>query len=176
MGLDVLTKLQAEGITLSTDGGNLVATPKAALTDELRSLIRANKSQILAALAHPDLVGAPIPGVSYEFAARLSSEDWKDLAAGDITAEQVQAFEKASKERTTRPPDLPLTRAQEVRRQRVLAIQARDGTHYAMLVEYAGSDPVITALATPDRTCEVLIPKDRYDPFAVLEMVKSWEA
>jgi hypothetical protein len=49
MGLDVLTKLQAEGITLSADGGNLVATPKAVLTDGLRSLIRANKFQILKA-------------------------------------------------------------------------------------------------------------------------------
>jgi hypothetical protein len=30
--------------------------------------------------------------------------------------------------------------------------------------------------ATPDGTCDVLIPKDRYDPFAVLAMVEAWEA
>jgi hypothetical protein len=32
------------------------------------------------------------------------------------------------------------------------------------------------ALATPDGTCDVLIPKDRYDPFAVLATVQGWEA
>jgi hypothetical protein len=31
------------------------------------------------------------------------------------------------------------------------------------------------ALATPDGTCELLIPKDRYDPFEVLAMVEGWE-
>ena len=31
------------------------------------------------------------------------------------------------------------------------------------------------ALATPDGTCDVLIPRDRYDPFEVLAIVKEWE-
>jgi hypothetical protein len=69
----------------------------------------------------------------------------------------------------------PLTPAQEARRQRVLAIQARDRTHYAVLVEDPNTDPVITALATPDGTGELAIPRDRYDPFAVLAMVEAWE-
>jgi hypothetical protein len=30
------------------------------------------------------------------------------------------------------------------------------------------------AMAVPDGTCEVLIPRDGYDPFAVVEMVKGW--
>jgi hypothetical protein len=31
-------------------------------------------------------------------------------------------------------------------------------------------------LATPDDgTCEVTIPKDRYDPLAILAIVKEWE-
>ena len=41
--------------------------------------------------AHPNL-----PGVSPEFAARLSAEDWEDIAVGDITLELVRAFEKAA--------------------------------------------------------------------------------
>jgi hypothetical protein len=31
------------------------------------------------------------------------------------------------------------------------------------------------ALTTPDGTCEVLIPRDRYDPFEVLAIVNEWE-
>ena len=31
------------------------------------------------------------------------------------------------------------------------------------------------ALATPDGTCDVLIPRDRYHPFEVLAVVKEWE-
>jgi hypothetical protein len=31
------------------------------------------------------------------------------------------------------------------------------------------------ALATPDGTCELQIPQDRYDPLAVLAIVKKWE-
>jgi hypothetical protein len=40
MGTDILTEIRAAGITLSVDGGNLVATPKAAITDDIRTLIR----------------------------------------------------------------------------------------------------------------------------------------
>ncbi|MGH8562684.1 MAG: hypothetical protein ACREXW_00830 [Gammaproteobacteria bacterium] len=70
------------------------------------------------------------------------------------------------------PP--PLSPAAESRRQRVLALLARNGGQYAVLVEDPNTDPVIMALATPDATCELLIPKDRYDPFAIVEMVDGW--
>jgi hypothetical protein len=48
-------------------------------------------------------------------------------------------------------------------------------TDYAVLVEDPNTDPVGMALSTPDGTCDVLIPKDRYDPFAVLAIVKERE-
>jgi hypothetical protein len=38
------------------------------------------------------------------------------------------------------------------------------------------SRTVVIALATPDGTYEVLIPRDRYDAFVVLGMVRGWEA
>jgi hypothetical protein len=175
----ITERCRQAGIRLWAEGGTLrYDVPKGAMTPALVAEIKLHKTEILRLLA-PSLplctaVGAAIPGVSYEFAARLSPEDWEDLAAGDITAEQVQAFEKASIER--RRPDLypPLAPVQELRRQRVLA--ARDGARYAMLVEDPNTDPVVMALATPDGTCEVLIPKDRYDPFAVLAMMEAWEA
>jgi hypothetical protein len=75
----------------------------------------------------------------------------------------------------TSPVLPPLSPASEARRQKVLALLARDGTRYAALVEDPNTDPVVMALATPAGTCDVLIPKDRYDPFAVLTMVEEWE-
>lgn len=44
----------------------------------------------------------------------------------------------------------------------------------AILVEDPNVDPVIAALAVPKLTCEVQIPKDRYDPFAIAAMVAAW--
>lgn len=44
----ILDQIRAAGITLSVDGGNLVARPRAAITDELRVLIRANKIGLMA--------------------------------------------------------------------------------------------------------------------------------
>jgi tubulysin polyketide synthase-like protein len=47
----ILDTLKAHGVRLTRDGGDLIATPKAALTDELRAMIRANKPELLEALA-----------------------------------------------------------------------------------------------------------------------------
>jgi hypothetical protein len=79
------------------------------------------------------------------------------------------------------PPDpasggatMPLSRAQEVRRQKVLAMLSRDGGQYAILVEDPNTDPVVMALATSDGTCELRIGKGRYDAFAIAAMVVRW--
>jgi hypothetical protein len=48
---DVLARLSARGVRLERDGAALVATPKAALTDELRALIRQHKPELLQALS-----------------------------------------------------------------------------------------------------------------------------
>jgi hypothetical protein len=73
-------------------------------------------------------------------------------------------------------PLASLPPAAEARRQKALALLARDGGRYAVTVDGSGTDPVVMALAIRDKgTCEVLIPKDRYDPFAVLAMMEGWE-
>ena len=43
----ILDTLKAKGVRLTRDGGDLIATPKAALTDELRTLIRKHKAELL---------------------------------------------------------------------------------------------------------------------------------
>ena len=102
-----------------------------------------------------------------------------DAPKGAMTSELAAAL-KAHKPdilAALAPPDHlpPLSPASASRRQKVLAMLARDGGQYAALVEDPNTDPVVMALATPDGTCDVLIPRDRYDPFAVLAIVKEWE-
>ena len=43
----ILDTLKAHGVRLTRDGEDLIATPKAALTDELRALIREHKPELL---------------------------------------------------------------------------------------------------------------------------------
>ena len=64
MGTDILAQIRAAGITLSADGGNLVATPRAVITDDIRTLIREHKLALMAALAHPaaDIIQANSTG------------------------------------------------------------------------------------------------------------------
>ena len=46
----ILSTLKSKGVNLKRDGDDLIATPKAALTDELRTLIRQHKPELLRAL------------------------------------------------------------------------------------------------------------------------------
>lgn len=119
---DVLARLSALGVRLTREGELIRAAPRSALTDEARALIRAHKSEILAALA-----AAP-------------------------------------------PPDL----AAEARRQRVLTMLAeRPHIRYAVVVDDPDTDPVLLAVAVRDvGTCELAIPREKYDPFLLLDLVE----
>lgn len=65
--------------------------------------------------------------------------------------------------------------AAEARRQRVLAMLAeRPGARYAVLTHDPGApDHVILTLAIRGvATCEMSIPRDRYDPFLLLDLIE----
>ena len=55
----VLTHLNAAGIRLEVRAGALLATPKESLTDDARSLIRANKPALLELLSRSTADAAP---------------------------------------------------------------------------------------------------------------------
>jgi hypothetical protein len=63
-------------------------------------------------------------------------------------------------------------------RPKVLAmLESRPVNQYAFIVEDAASDPVIVAVAIRGvGTCELLIPRDRYDPFKVMELIKELDS
>lgn len=121
---DILDRLTAAGISLKPlPDGTLWATPRAALTDEMRVLIRQHRAELLQALSTD-----PLP---------------------DPTA--------------------------EARRQRVLEMLNRNPTAKYVVVTDTESDPevVILVLAIRGRaTCELRIPRDRYDGPLLLDLIE----
>jgi hypothetical protein len=69
---EVLSHLAAAGIRLEAREGALLATPKAALTDEVRALIRAHKPALVALLARP--APPPLTEVERETVAEAIAE------------------------------------------------------------------------------------------------------
>lgn len=57
MVIDII--IQA-GLTIETEGGNLVVRPKELITDEVRAFIRTHKAEILAELGKPTSPNAPL--------------------------------------------------------------------------------------------------------------------
>jgi len=114
---DLLERLTLAGVRLSVLGPDqLAAEPRAALTDELRALIRTNKSALLAALARLE----PGRGIRQQRALTklADSPDLKRVAIFDIEANPTA---------------------------------------------------VICTLAIRDvGTCELTIPRDKYDPWLLL--------
>ena len=96
MRTGVLTAIRAMGITLSVDGGNLLAKPKAAITEEARSLIREHKAELLEALSKPALLVEACQGVegidAATFRALLSPVDVEDIEGGHIPAHTLNAY------------------------------------------------------------------------------------
>jgi len=104
-------------------------------------------------------------------ACTLDTPDTPQNGNGGNDAWKVGAGDSAGKANSEPLPDP----AMGARRQRVLAMLAeRPGTRYAVLTDTeADSEAVIVALAIRDvATCEPRIPRQKYDPFLLLELVE----
>lgn len=56
----------------------------------------------------------------------------------------------------------------------VRALEHDPALRFAVEVANGDSDPVVLAVAIRDAgTCELLIPKDRYDPFAIIALIEA---
>jgi hypothetical protein len=65
--------------------------------------------------------------------------------------------------------------AAEARRQKVLAMLAANPSARYAVVTDTGADPVILALAIRGQaTCELLIPRDKYDGFLLLDLLNRY--
>ena len=69
--------------------------------------------------------------------------------------------------------DLLPDSAMEARRQRVLTVLAEQpGIPYAVVVDNPDTDPVIMVLGIRGQaTCELLVPREKFDPFLLLDLI-----
>ena len=104
---DILARVQAAGIRLRVDGEQLLASPRARLTDELRALIRMHRGELLQALNRSSL----------ENRIRVMGEWWRyppeDLAyalagAADDPAGWFELVTVDEQYRTTHPDLRPI--------------------------------------------------------------------
>lgn len=49
--MSLLTNLRAQGVTITADGGRLLATPRESITENIRTTIRINKAALLREIA-----------------------------------------------------------------------------------------------------------------------------
>jgi len=101
----IIKEAMADGVSLAlSTTGTIKAGGKQDAVNRWLPVIRENKPAILAVLAsqaEAEDLRPSLPGVSTEFAARLSAEDLGDIATGDIPLATVQAFEQAAIARET---------------------------------------------------------------------------
>jgi hypothetical protein len=120
---DLMARLTLAGVKLTADGENLLAEPRAALTDELRALIRAHKAEILDSLA---------------------------------------TVQRGREERHRRVEELLVA---EPDRQRVAIFNLNQNPAYILCtvgIRGVGS-------------CELRIPRSKYDPWAILQALQAAE-
>ena len=79
---DLLADLTGAGLSVTADGDRLVIHPASRLTDEMRSALRAAKSELLMLLAENDNLGTPIlPPLFLERRDRLLRWGWAESDA-----------------------------------------------------------------------------------------------
>jgi hypothetical protein len=92
---NAMTTLRKAGITLSIDGGGLVARPKAALTDELRALIRVNKSGLMDELGLTAVTGPVVETAAVVREREALKEYFEErvatLAEAGVAAPEIEA-------------------------------------------------------------------------------------
>jgi hypothetical protein len=163
---EILARAQAAGVRLSVDNsGRILASPRVAVTDDLREFIRSHKAALLLALrATP-----PTRSATASATNSLSATPYKGEVA-DVA--HVALIEPDRREAGSRHPSSAATSRLGDRRQRVLALLAeRPDIDVAMVCDCEG-DPVPVVVAIRDRgLCEIHIPAAAFDPFALLELV-----
>lgn len=72
----LLSELQAQGLTLELEGGNLRVKPQALLTDEIRAVIKAHKQELIADVHTLEAIGEPAPVPESVATPTTEAEAW----------------------------------------------------------------------------------------------------
>lgn len=183
---DILGLLTKRGLTLRPrPDGNLEVSPRRLLTDETRRLILDHKAELVAALVADALLDprAEITVISTTAELRRLVNEVAD-AHGFSPQDGTEALEVALRDpdrnraltccRALAADALPDPRS-EARRQRVVEmLDAHPTARYALVTDMdADPEAVILTLAIRGQaTCELRIPRDRYDPFLLLDLIE----
>jgi hypothetical protein len=84
--MQILSKAKAAGVSILAESGQIVASPGKAVTEELRSLIRANKAELLKTLSP---IVAPVAHVA-DIPYRGGEPDSEYVSAADLAADLTE--------------------------------------------------------------------------------------
>ena len=187
-GPDLLGQIAAAGIRLiPLPDGKIRAEPSSKLTDELRQLIRDHRAEIRAALTpNPAKVEREALPVQPSLGKAAEAEITRlvRLFSTSLGFSQKDADE-ALQVALAHPQNALTFYRREVerlgdpevcaRRTRVLEMLAdHPEARYAVLTHDPGQpqDVTLTLGVRGQATCELRIPKDRYDPFLLLDLIE----
>ena len=139
---DILQHLAAAGVKLTRNGGNLIATPKAAVTPDVLYLIRQHKPELLEALSgEPPNMLAAAPTIA-------------PAERGAVTAGVMSPAAEASRQRV------------------LAMLAERPGIRYAVVVDNPDIDPVLVSVGIRDvATFELAIPAAKFDSFTLIDLI-----
>jgi tubulysin polyketide synthase-like protein len=146
---EILDRLRNLGVNVRTDGSRLIVAPRDALTDELRTAIRANKPALVAALA---------PAGGSPGSSRLGTTQ------ALVQTSRLSVLEEEARERR---------RAQALRR---LAEHPDRRVAFVAGEEFRGLVAVMLAIRTRTAgsvTGELVIDKSRWDPWLFPAMLEQ---
>jgi hypothetical protein len=144
--VEILRRAKAAGVRLYVDAGRIVATPKSAITDELRALIRAHKPALLEVLAH-DVPGADAPVADV---AQFAEGGGDGYPAYESRRQRVAAMLEARPEARY-----------------ALVVDESDPTYPGCVVLGVG----IRSQDGTIRTCDLIVPQERHDGFAIIDLI-----
>lgn len=178
----ILAQLKAAGVRISRRGDNLLAEPKAAVTEPLLVLMRTHKGELLAALSEEPADTVPSirhPGELAEIRAFVAAVTAFNKLTPDQTAEahrQAQADPVRALECFRILAGLiPRPSGAEARQERLQAMLERDpGARYAVLTTNDGKGSVIVSIAIRGvAMADFQIERDRYDGVLLLELMEK---
>lgn len=162
----LILELRNKGYALRADGGYLDVSP-ADITPELLHCLQTNKAAILAELQREDTA-------IRAWLARTGETDpatITEVMTACRTNQNARAYylQRAAAEPT----------ATEARQKVIAMLKAKPDLRYALATDDATADPVclvlgIRSVAGELIICELRIPRDRYNPFQLIDLLEKY--
>ncbi|MGH8580893.1 MAG: hypothetical protein ACREVK_12520 [Gammaproteobacteria bacterium] len=158
---ELVNTCRSRGIELFVRGGRLGARPKSLVDEELEGNISKHKPELLALLSQE---------------AGGSAEIWAKAYTpkGELIHVRCESEEHRRRVEAANPKREAVGCGSALRNKVLKELADNPETKYAYVVDDPGTDPVIVGFGIRDTaTCEIAIPKERFDPFEFLLAIKG---